>query len=291
MIDGEQLANFLPARRLLCSREAGWRNVLVRAYAKPARVAPFVIPATSDLRLVLMLRGHSRVSAREAGRWHATTIVPGHVSMAAPGREEELQWSALSAEPHECLHVHLPQRLIEGFIHRHYGKSCRFQGMPTVVLDDPIVEHVGRSLHTGLLQGESELYAESALQYLVARLLTRQGVLSEREACGGLDARRLRRVQAYMRERLAEPIGLDALAREADVSRYHFLRRFKASTGQTPMRYLTALRMAHACELLARTGLGVTEIALECGYSNPAHFATAFRRHTGLAPLAFRQRR
>jgi AraC-like DNA-binding protein len=46
--------------------------------------------------------------------------------------------------------------------------------------------------------------------------------------------------------------------------------------------------MERARELLERSDKSVTQIALECGYSNPAHFATAFRREVGIAPLAYR---
>jgi AraC family transcriptional regulator len=98
----------------------------------------------------------------------------------------------------------------------------------------------------------------------------------------------LQRVHEFMREHLDEPLTLEAIAREAGLSRFHTLRLFKNAFGETPLRRLARLRMERARTCLSAGDEPVTEIAFRCGYENPAHFASAFRRWTGVSPTKYR---
>ncbi|MGW0709234.1 helix-turn-helix domain-containing protein [Streptomyces sp. NPDC002643] len=106
---------------------------------------------------------------------------------------------------------------------------------------------------------------------------------------GALGARQLETVIAYMRAHLADRIGLDDLAREVALSRFHFLRLFSATTGQTPHRFLTGLRIETARRLLESTDEPVGRIGLRCGFSTASHFTAVFRRHIGHTPTGYRQ--
>lgn len=77
---------------------------------------------------------------------------------------------------------------------------------------------------------------------------------------------------------------VDALAREAALSRSTFFERFSRAVGQPPMEYLLAWRMALAKRLLNGGELGVAEVAERVGYSSASTFSTAFSRHVGLPP-------
>ena len=70
----------------------------------------------------------------------------------------------------------------------------------------------------------------------------------------------------------------------------YFRRYFKECTGVAPLAYLNRMRLERARELLRlESSLSVSEIALLCGYRDPLYFSTAFRRHTGLSPVAYRK--
>jgi len=101
--------------------------------------------------------------------------------------------------------------------------------------------------------------------------------------------RRLQRIVNFMRENLAQPLTLEMLAAEAGISRFHLLRIFKQAYGESPLRRLTRLRMEQAKLMLRSNGESVTTIAALCGYENPSHFATAFRRHYGVSPRTYRK--
>lgn len=79
---------------------------------------------------------------------------------------------------------------------------------------------------------------------------------------------------------------VDALAREAALSRSTFFERFLRAVGVPPMEYLLAWRMALAKKLLRGSDgrIGIDEVAARVGYSSASTFSTAFSRHVGLAP-------
>lgn len=99
----------------------------------------------------------------------------------------------------------------------------------------------------------------------------------------------VQRAKALIARRLDDQdLDLQALADEAGLSRYHFLRRFKQETGQTPASYLRDKRLLRAMDLLTLSDLSVKRIALMCGYRRSAHFCAAFRRRFGRTPGSIR---
>ncbi|WP_040816291.1 helix-turn-helix domain-containing protein [Nocardia concava] len=78
------------------------------------------------------------------------------------------------------------------------------------------------------------------------------------------------------------------LAAEVHLSVYHLVRVLRDSTGQTPHRFLTRLRIEEAKRLLRGTDLPLDRIAQWCGFATPGALSTAFLRHTGVRPSAYR---
>ncbi|WP_031214341.1 helix-turn-helix transcriptional regulator, partial [Mesorhizobium sp. LSJC255A00] len=73
------------------------------------------------------------------------------------------------------------------------------------------------------------------------------------------------------------------------VSRFHFWRAFKQSTGMTPHAFIAQRRLEQAADMLRSTSLSATEIAMECGFGSSSHFTTAFKRAFGAVPTEFRR--
>jgi transcriptional regulator GlxA family with amidase domain len=105
---------------------------------------------------------------------------------------------------------------------------------------------------------------------------------------GALPPRALRRVREYIEAHLEETVSIDALARIASLSMYHFSRAFKQSEGVTPHHYLLQCRVRRAQELLTGTDLPLSEIALASGFSDQSHCARRFREHIGITPSSYR---
>ncbi len=93
---------------------------------------------------------------------------------------------------------------------------------------------------------------------------------------------------ALIRDQAARPWTLQVLAREAGMSRTAFTVRFRAVTGESPMRHLAKVRLGQAAGYLATAGLSTDAIARRVGYASNASLSKAFKREFGVSPGAYR---
>lgn len=98
----------------------------------------------------------------------------------------------------------------------------------------------------------------------------------------------LRRARWFIDECYAAPLDLEQMARQAQFSRFHFIRAFKEEYGITPHQYLIRRRFEKAKELLSSGGLSVTEVCLAVGFRSLGSFSTRFTQIVGLSPQRYR---
>jgi AraC-like DNA-binding protein len=96
--------------------------------------------------------------------------------------------------------------------------------------------------------------------------------------------------RGLLSERLGDPLRLSGIASEVGVSPFHLCRAFRAATGETLHAYRNRLRLQAALERL-NEGDGLTEVALDLGYSSHSHFSAAFRALFGVTPSSVRRAR
>ncbi len=94
---------------------------------------------------------------------------------------------------------------------------------------------------------------------------------------------------AYMETHFAEDINFDSILNISHYSQRHFIRLFSSIYNTTPQRYLTNIRLRHACKLLRETSLPITEIALRTGFGDANYFSRAFKKSLDITPSQFRQ--
>src|SRR5450631_2954072 len=94
----------------------------------------------------------------------------------------------------------------------------------------------------------------------------------------------------YVEGHLASELNLNAVARAADVTRFHLTRAFGLATGRSIMRYVRARRLSEAARLLAGGAPDILALALDWGYGSHEAFTRAFRDEFGVTPEAVRQR-
>jgi AraC-like DNA-binding protein len=104
---------------------------------------------------------------------------------------------------------------------------------------------------------------------------------------GGLPGGALKRVRAYIEAHIGERISLDDLACQAGVSRFHFARQFRLSTGQSPMAYLRRARIERSKSILQTRETSIAEIAARLGFSDHSHFTRIFGRLVGVPPGSY----
>jgi AraC-like DNA-binding protein len=103
------------------------------------------------------------------------------------------------------------------------------------------------------------------------------------------DRRRAVEAALWIEAHCAEEIDLEAAARQAGLSPFHFLRVFSAVLGVTPHQYLVRSRLRRAAALLAAEDRAITAIAYDVGFADLSNFVRSFRRAAGLSPREFRK--
>ena len=95
-------------------------------------------------------------------------------------------------------------------------------------------------------------------------------------------------ILSYINNNIKEPISIGDLAKQFYISESYICRIFKATTGTTINKYLTARRISIAKSLLAE-GRGVSETYEECGFSDYSNFLKAFTKSVGISPKKYSQ--
>ncbi|MCM1165691.1 MAG: AraC family transcriptional regulator [Lachnospiraceae bacterium] len=143
-----------------------------------------------------------------------------------------------------------------------------------------------RRLHDMIMRGEGGLEKEEALLILISALIRRSG--EPFLECVSRDPEPIERACRFMDERFAERISLERLCECSGLSKSTLLRSFAKAKGVTPYRYLQAVRVGKAKELLEK-GEKPIDAALQTGFFDQSHFTNAFGTFIGLPPSAYRR--
>ena len=103
------------------------------------------------------------------------------------------------------------------------------------------------------------------------------------------DLTRLRQVRDRIDREYAQPLDVEALARNAHMSAGHLSREFRQAYGESPYSYLMTQRIERAMALLRRGDLSVTEVCFAVGCSSLGTFSTRFTELVGMPPSAYRR--
>ncbi|MFB2938907.1 helix-turn-helix domain-containing protein [Aerosakkonemataceae cyanobacterium BLCC-F154] len=167
----------------------------------------------------------------------------------------------------------------------------RYEMLPHLIAQDTLIYQMGLNLQEHLKNNDSDsrLYVESAANFLAVHLLQNYSIQKAlvREYAGGLPKQQLRKVIDYIDAHLTQDISLDAIANYLGMSRYHFSRLFKQSTGLSPHQYVIQQRVERAKQLLRRGKLSIAETAIACGFNHQSHLHRHFKRLTGTTPGNF----
>ena len=93
---------------------------------------------------------------------------------------------------------------------------------------------------------------------------------------------------AYINEHFSEPLSLEFLAENANMSLFHFTRVFTAETGFTPHQYLIAIRINSAKFLLQSPDISIKEVAFSSGFNSESGFCSTFKKREHITPGEYR---
>jgi AraC family transcriptional regulator len=276
---------------ILASYDAGWKNIsLVRYRLSPGETPEF---NSSVIGVTMMLHNPSHKTCLiSEGKTYHIPFCKGptkYVQLIPPN----VPFRAIRGAEIEAIQFYLRPEFLSQIAHESVNPD-RVEIDPAYIYPkiDPLMWQIGLSLTTVLqtVPQNSSFYADSMGTALAAHLLqfytTRQHTL--REYPDGLPPARLKQAIDYINDHLEEDLSLTEIAAQVDMSQFYFCRLFKQSMGITPHKYLIQQQVERAKSLLMQRELTIFDIAADCGFANPSHFAKCFRQHTGVSPQQFR---
>lgn len=226
---------------------------------------------------------------RRTGRSTATGVArPGVVTIIPAGTSA--RWDIGGTV--DVVQLYLPQATIERVA------AEADNGSPTTLQErtghpDPITSRL-LSTAAEAIEGHTTLdalFRQQLTDLLATRLLAAhaQSSVTPRPVSGGLPPRILRRALERLRSESDADVSLAALAADAGLSRFHFCRAFKESTGMPPHAWLRQYRLEQAKAMLCDPSLSIVAVAVALGYASQTAFAAAFKKLTGISPSEFRR--
>jgi AraC family transcriptional regulator len=217
------------------------------------------------------------------------TARPGTVTVIPAGSTS--RWDIPASL--NVIHFYLPQRTLER-VALEAGTASPGDLMDRSAHPDPITSRLLLSA-ADVLEGSAALdalFRQQMTDLLATRLLAAHAgsPVVIQPVTGGLSPNVLRHTIERLRSDVDADVSLAALAADAGLSRFHFCRAFKESTGLSPHAWLRQHRLEQAMNMLRDTGESVASIAAALGYSSQTAFAAAFRKLTGETPSDWRRR-
>ena len=270
-----------------------WPGLYVRRYRCPRVVDTFLVPATPEPLISCVVAGSAELQERDVGQaWVTRQTKQGDIFITRSKIPYELRSRSPAGQELDFIIVHLAVDQFLAALEAVYpGKTGQVDVVDFFGRDEALAHMClvcAEMLSTGAPGKSTRVTALT--QLLAAHLVEKYTDAASEKADfrGGLPIRQLRKVDDYVRERLAEDIPVEALADLVELSPFHFSRVFKQATGMSPLQFVKRERIARAQQLIRETSRSLIEIALEVGYTSPSHFARVFRHVVGVTATEFR---
>jgi AraC-like DNA-binding protein len=165
---------------------------------------------------------------------------------------------------------------------------CQFLS-PRLSFSAPALSSLASLIADDCAEGRrDDLYGESLVLALLAELLDLRRT-TETQPDAGLSRRQMSCVVDYVRANITRNVSLAELAALVGLSPDHFGVAFRTAVGKTPHQFLLHSRIEAAKDMLLEEAASLSEIALDTGFSDQAHFTRVFRRLTGQTPALWRR--
>jgi AraC-like DNA-binding protein len=196
----------------------------------------------------------------------------------------------------DCISTYISREALQRFHEEHdlpiVGSLRTADGLAR---DDDVIRYLGETLLPAFEQPEaaSQLFVDHVMLALLSHLTAlygeRIGVV--RSPRGGLAPWQERRAKDMMLASIDGKLGLGDLADACELSRSHFTRAFKVTTGSTPFQWLLAQRIQRAKDLLLNSRLPIDQVAEQCGFADQSHFTRSFLKIVNATPGQWRRLR
>ncbi|HWA41952.1 MAG TPA: AraC family transcriptional regulator [Hypericibacter adhaerens] len=287
LVSIDEIVNVLSHRSVATTRARGWSGVTVDMY----RALPDVserYPALDHHLICYCPSGSAKLVQGRDGVIHESLISAG-VSMLMPAGYDSLWEGHASA----TARLRIPTSLVASAgeqLGRHPAPQVEIRNVFTT--RDPVIGRIAEILVAELDRKPhpaQALIVDQVSSALAAHLLRSYNAFEpvEPREMPSLGRWELARLTEFIEDNLDRTIGLSELAEIVNVSRFHFARLFKRSTGMTAMSFVEQCRIRRAQSLILETDIPLAHVALATGFADQSHFTRRFHRHAGCTPAAF----
>ena len=120
-------------------------------------------------------------------------------------------------------------------------------------------------------------------------LAEEEATLSDYSMLDMMDQQLMKNIEQYVMQNMSRgQISLEEMATAMGMGRVPFFHRVRSLTGKTPAELIRDMRLKHACILLKRTNINMSELATNVGFMTAENFITIFREKFGMTPLEYR---
>lgn len=240
--------------------------------------------------VIMAYNGVVQRMERRSGRFVAAgTFRPGAVIIIPEGSSS--RWDI--PKPVDVVQLYLPHRTLVR-VADEADTAKPIDLLERTAHPDPITSRLLLSAADVLESNAAldTLFRQQLTDLLATRLLAaHSGAQTQvQPVVGGLAPKVLLRAIERLRSESDADVSLAALATDAGLSRFHFCRAFKESTGLSPHAWLRQHRLEQAMQMLRDTETSVVTVAAALGYASQTAFAAAFKRLTGDTPSDWRRR-
>jgi len=274
---------------IIFNRQAKWSGI--QLFHRKALAGEMSEIAQPDHGLNVTLAGSIKTEKiTETGDKISVCRESGNICLVPSKQPHVAKWG----DNFECLTIQMEPSYLENIAIEN-DLSPNFELIAQHKDQDLLIPQIGLALVNESSSEESvdRLYSESLLQTLTMHILKNYSTASSalKRLKGGLSGYKLRLVTEYINDNLDKDLSLTELAHVSDLSRFHFSRTFRQTTGMTPHKYLMKQRVEKAKLLLEESDIPLVEVGLQTGFKNQRHFTSLFRKFTNLTPKLWRDMR
>lgn len=235
-----------------------------------------------DYLLIYCLAGQGTLTLEQ----HRCPVHPGDVLLLPRGSAHAYQADA--EHPWTIYWVHFSGRLSEDFID--YLAVRQQHCLLSVGIHSRLVSEFQALLESRQSSYNLDLFihAASLLRQILTHIALLKPLAKQRQSAASFD---LEQIHSLMQARVHEQLDLETLAASANLSRFHFVKKYKELTGTTPINHFIHLKIERACHLLDVSNQSIGEIGFAVGYEDAYYFSRIFKKIMGISPSQYRRLR
>lgn len=270
---------------LLSSGQLGWRGIVVEWH----RLEPQELPEHYVVGHGLSVcTGRRPISFgwRDGGRWREGMLNPGECHLLTHGDLNTPRWLQTFEEISLVLDPQFVADVVSDGL-----PADRIEFATKRSACDATIARYAEAFRSEIAANSPNglLYVDTLTIGFVLHLLSKHAVAKPKFPLprGKLNSFQLRAVVDFIQSHLNDDVSLLVLAKQANVSPFHFARQFRATAGLTPHQFVLRQRVQKSLSLIKAGKLPLAQIAVESGFHDQPHFSRAFHKMVGTTPARY----